>query len=570
MHFLHFKSLIEILNLIGKYSIPRTLRCRVLSFFGDARFLQGSQSSQGSHNFVPQGSPKVPTALLQRSYGVPTILFHKVPTTLFHKVPTTLPHKVPTRFPQGFQGSHQFAPRFPQLCSNIAPRFPQRCSNVPTSFPQLCCKVPRQRFPQPQGFHNFAPQVSQGSHKIAPRFPQLCCKAPPKVPPQGSPKVPTILLHKFPTKRPRFPQLCCKVAPRFPQLCSKVRARFPQLCCKVPRSFPQLCPFCFKVPTRFPQLFWQGKVPTTLPHQAPKVPTTSFHNFAPQGSSKVPTRFPPGSQGSCKVPARFLQGSQGSHNFFPQGSPKVPQLCPTRFPHKVRKVPTALLQGSHKVLSGSFHVTGTFCSTRPPLVGKRFRSVCVACSIYRARQQYVPPRTSSAAFYRRVVRRVAADSRRDKEEDNGAEQARLVFSSSDAFARHSTHVSRRYHGGRLTTLLQGSQKLPTTLSTLLQGSYKVPTTFLQGTVRFPQLCPTRPARCPQHRSTTLPHKVLPRFLQLWLQGSHEVPTTWPRGSHKVGASFPQGSRKVRNRQSRKRHHTSSLFHCVSYSYLLPC
>ena len=33
--FLHFKSLIEILNLIGKYSIPRTLRCRVLNFFGD-------------------------------------------------------------------------------------------------------------------------------------------------------------------------------------------------------------------------------------------------------------------------------------------------------------------------------------------------------------------------------------------------------------------------------------------------------------------------------------------------------------------------------------------------------
>ena len=75
-------------------------------------------------------------------------------------------------------------------------------------------------------------------------------------------------------------------------------------------------------------------------------------------------------------------------------------------------------------------LAGIICSTRPPLVGKRFRSVCVACSIHRTGQQYVPPRTSSAALYRRVLRRVATDSRRDKEEDNCAEQARLVFSSS--------------------------------------------------------------------------------------------------------------------------------------------
>ena len=33
--FLHFKSLIEILNLFGKYSIPKPLRCRVLIFFGE-------------------------------------------------------------------------------------------------------------------------------------------------------------------------------------------------------------------------------------------------------------------------------------------------------------------------------------------------------------------------------------------------------------------------------------------------------------------------------------------------------------------------------------------------------
>ena len=33
--FLHFKSLIEILNLFGKSSIPKPLRCRVLNFFGD-------------------------------------------------------------------------------------------------------------------------------------------------------------------------------------------------------------------------------------------------------------------------------------------------------------------------------------------------------------------------------------------------------------------------------------------------------------------------------------------------------------------------------------------------------
>ena len=33
--FLHFKSLIEILNLFGKSSIPKPLRCRVLNFFGE-------------------------------------------------------------------------------------------------------------------------------------------------------------------------------------------------------------------------------------------------------------------------------------------------------------------------------------------------------------------------------------------------------------------------------------------------------------------------------------------------------------------------------------------------------
>ena len=87
-----------------------------------------------------------------------------------------------------------------------------------------------------------------------------------------------------------------------------------------------------------------------------------------------------------------------------------------------------------------------------------------------------------------------------------------------------------------TTLLQGSQKLPTILSTLLQGSYKVPTTFCKA--RFPQLCSTRLPTCPQHRSTTLPHKVLPRFPQLCFK----VPTRFPQGlaqvSCKVPATFP--------------------------------
>ena len=137
-----------------------------------ARFLQGSQ---GSHNFVPQGSPKVLTALLQRSHKVPTVLrFPQLCPTRFppgsHKVP-----KVPARFPK--------FPRFPQLCPT---RFPQGSHGFAPRFLRGSHNF------VPQGSHNFVPQ---GSHNFAP---------------QGSPKVrkvPTALLqgsHKVPT---RFPQL---------------------------------------------------------------------------------------------------------------------------------------------------------------------------------------------------------------------------------------------------------------------------------------------------------------------------------------------------------------------------
>ena len=104
-----------------------------------------------------------------------------------------------------------------------------------------------------------------------------------------------------------------------------------------------------------------------------------------------------------------------------------------------------------------------------------------------------------------------------------------------------------------TALLQGSHKVPTTLLQVPRSfpqlcplCFKVPTRFPQlfCKVRFPQLCPTRIPRCPQHRSTTLPHKVLPRFPQLcskvptrFPQRGPEVPTRLAQVSHKVPARF---------------------------------
>ena len=250
--------------------------------------------------------------------------------------------------------------RFPQLCSNVPTRFPQFCS---TRFPQLCStRFPRlcpTRFPQgsqgshsfaprfPQGSHNFVPQRSrnfapQGSHKVPPRFPrfpQVCSKVPAALL-QGCPKVPTALLqcsHKLPTTLLQGSQKLPTTLPTLLQGSHKGP--------KVPTALLQGCP---KVPAALLQ--GSHKVSTTLPHKFPKVPTRLLqgsHNFVARRPLRFPHKVPPRFPQCCFT--RFQQSAQGSHNF----APRLPQgshnFAHNFAPQGSSKVPTALLQGSHEV-----------------------------------------------------------------------------------------------------------------------------------------------------------------------------------------------------------------------------
>ena len=278
------------------------------------RFLQGSQSSQASHNFVPQGSPKVPTALLQRSYEVPTILFHKVPTTLFHKVPTTLPHKVPPRFA-----------RFPQLCSKVPTRFPQLSSTTfpqlcPTRFPQGSPKLPKVPTSLLQGSHSFAPRLPQGSRSFAPMFPQASHNFAARFPEAS---------RNFAHFASRFPQKkgSHSFAPRLPQISHSFTPRFPQ---GFHNFAPQVSQGSHKIAPRFPQLRCQAP---------PKVPPQGSHNVASQDSNKAPKVPTPLLQGCPKVPTALLQGSRKVPTTLLQGSQKLPTTLPMLLPR--------FLQGSH-------------------------------------------------------------------------------------------------------------------------------------------------------------------------------------------------------------------------------
>ena len=228
------------------------------------RFPQGSK--------VPttlSGSPKVPTALLQRSYEVPTILFHKVPTTLFHKVPTTLPHKVPPRFA-----------RFPQLCPKVPTRFPQLCS---TTFPQLCPT----RFPQGSKLPTI---LLQGSQTKVPTALLQGCPNVPTALLQGSHKVSTTLPHKFPKVPTRLLQGSHNFVARHP-------LRFPH---KVPPRFPQCCFTSFQQSAQGSHNF------------APRLPQGS-HSCVPrfaQGSHNFAARFPEAAHNFAHFASRFLQGSR--------------------------------------------------------------------------------------------------------------------------------------------------------------------------------------------------------------------------------------------------------------------